>query len=100
MVDCYDSISGDLDLTGVRGIAGGAFECCEKINGVIISDDMTNIAEDAFSWCGSLADEKGFVIVGPEQKLKPFIEAKNFELDLKMNPEWKMLEENVFARFS
>ena len=33
--------------------------------------------------------EKGFVIVGPEQKLKPFIEAKNFELDLKMNPEWK-----------
>lgn len=31
----------------------------------------------------------GFVIVAPLKKLTPFFEAKEFKLDLNMNPEWK-----------
>ena len=33
--------------------------------------------------------QNGFVIVGPESKLKPFANAKKLKLDIKFNPEWK-----------
>ena len=33
--------------------------------------------------------ENGFVIVGPESKLKQFAEADRMELDIKFNPDWK-----------
>ena len=32
--------------------------------------------------------EDGFVIVGPESKIKLFLGAKNFNLDVKMSPDW------------
>ena len=32
--------------------------------------------------------EDGYVIVGPTKKLEEFAKAKNFKLDIKMNPEW------------
>lgn len=33
--------------------------------------------------------ENGFVVVGPEKDINTIIKAKNFKLDVKMNPEWK-----------
>ena len=33
--------------------------------------------------------KNGFVIVGPESKLKDFTGAKDYKLDIKINPEWK-----------
>lgn len=32
--------------------------------------------------------ENGFVISGPEGKIKPYLDAKKFNLDIKMSPEW------------
>ncbi len=32
--------------------------------------------------------EDGFVIVGPESKIQPFLGAKKFNLDVKMSPDW------------
>ncbi|MBQ4198506.1 MAG: leucine-rich repeat protein [Kiritimatiellae bacterium] len=52
----YDagSISENLDLTGVRGIAGGAFAGCDVITGVIIPDGVATIPEYAFNGCDNL----------------------------------------------
>ena len=36
-----------------------------------------------------LIPDNGYVIVGPESKIKPFLNAKNFNLDVKMSPDWK-----------
>ena len=33
--------------------------------------------------------EDGFVLVGPESKIKPHLSAKKFDLDVKMSPDWK-----------
>ena len=33
--------------------------------------------------------EDGYVIVGPESKIKPFLNSKKFNLDVKINPDWK-----------
>ena len=33
--------------------------------------------------------EDGYVIVGPESKIKPFLSSKKFNLDVKMSPDWK-----------
>ena len=33
--------------------------------------------------------ENGFVIVGPTKKLETIVNAKNFKLDIRINPEWK-----------
>ena len=38
-----DSISGDLDLTGIRGIAGSAFSGCSGLTSVIIPDGIKSI---------------------------------------------------------
>ena len=32
--------------------------------------------------------ENGYVIVGPESKLKPFLNAKKYQLDVRLNPDW------------
>lgn len=32
--------------------------------------------------------ENGYVIVGPESKLKPFLNAKKYQLDVRLNPGW------------
>ena len=36
--------------------------------------------------------KNGFVIVGPEKKLIPYINAKYFKLDIKTNPNWRNVE--------
>jgi len=33
--------------------------------------------------------ENGYVISGPESKIKPFLSSKKFNLDVKMSPDWK-----------
>ena len=52
----YDkaSISENPDLTGVRGIAGGAFAGCDVITGVIIPDGVATIPEYVFNGCDNL----------------------------------------------
>ena len=52
----YDagSISENLDLTGVRGIAGGAFAGCDVITSVIIPDGVATIPEYVFNGCDNL----------------------------------------------
>ena len=48
------ALSGDLDLTGVRGIGEGAFKGCSGLTSVTIPDGVTNIGWETFSGCGSL----------------------------------------------
>ena len=55
VVGYTEALSGDLDLTGVRGIGGGAFEECSGLTSVTIPDSMTRIGDDAFYRCSSLA---------------------------------------------
>jgi len=33
--------------------------------------------------------ENGYVIIGPESRIKPYLSAKKFNLDVKMSPDWK-----------
>ena len=49
-------VSGDLDLTGVRGIGAFAFEGCLGITGVKIPDGVKGIGKGAFASCEGLAD--------------------------------------------
>ncbi len=80
-VGTTDSLSGDLNLTGVRGIGNSAFSGCsglttvtipqcvcssrlmtifpaayQTIDTVVISDDVTHIGDYAFSGCSGLWD--------------------------------------------
>ena len=48
------ALSGDLDLTGVRGIGGGAFEDCSGLTSVTIPNSVTSIGEYAFWGCSGL----------------------------------------------
>ena len=45
------SLSGALDLTGVRGVGEGVFEDCTGLTNLIIGDDMTSIGASAFANC-------------------------------------------------
>ena len=55
VVGCHtDSISGDLDLTGVRGIGDSAFTGCRSLRSVTIPDSVTSIGSYAFSRCSGL----------------------------------------------
>ena len=49
-----DSLSGVLDLAGVRGIAAYAFKGCQGITGVKIPSGVTAIGEYAFASCSGL----------------------------------------------
>ena len=63
-VDHADSLFGNLDLTGarginldltgVRGIGGGAFTGCDMLGSVMIPDSVTSIGERAFCQCSGL----------------------------------------------
>lgn len=42
---------------------------------------------------GSIAiPDQGYIISGPKAKLEPFFNAKNVELDIKMNPNWENID--------
>ena len=49
-----DSLSGNVDLTAVRGIADGAFRQCKTLTGVIIGNTVTNIGTGTFADCTRL----------------------------------------------
>ena len=49
-------LSGDLNLTGVRGIACRAFEDCSSLKSVTIPNSVTSIGDEAFRGCQGLAD--------------------------------------------
>ena len=48
------SPSGDLDLTGVRGIGDSAFEACSSLTSVTIPDSVTSLGKRAFFDCSAL----------------------------------------------
>ncbi len=48
------SLSGSLDLTGIRGIGDSAFSGCSGLTNVTIPDGVTGIGMDAFDGCGKL----------------------------------------------
>ena len=54
VVGYTDSCPSVLDLTGVRGIAGSAFEYCRGLTSITIPDSMTSIGEYAFEDCSGL----------------------------------------------
>ena len=49
-----ESLSGDLNLTGVRGIGGRAFEGCSSLTSVTIPANVTSVGEGAFADCDGL----------------------------------------------
>ncbi len=53
-VGWIDSLSGALDLTGIRGIADSTFSHCTVLTSVTIPDSVTSIGTYAFFACSSL----------------------------------------------
>ena len=49
-----DSLSGDLNLTGIRGIGASAFSGCSGVTSVSIPNNVTSIGASAFSDCSGL----------------------------------------------
>ena len=56
VVGTTDELSGDIDLTGVKGIVGGAFNGCATITSVKIPDGVRCIAGRTFQDCSSLTN--------------------------------------------
>lgn len=54
VIDCEDSISGDIDLSGVRGISPYAFQHCSSLTSVTIPDSVVCIGDGAFIGCDGL----------------------------------------------
>ena len=53
-VSSDETISGDLDLAGVRGIADSAFSGCPQLTSVTVPDGVRAIGAYAFSGCSGL----------------------------------------------
>ena len=54
VVGYIETLSGDLDLTGIRGIGYSAFYGCSGLTSVTIPDGVTSIGYEAFSGCRGL----------------------------------------------
>ena len=66
-VGYMESFSGDLNLTGVRGIAGYAFYDCKGLTSVAILGSVTSIGVSAFNGCSGLTNatiDSGVVSIG------------------------------------
>ena len=50
----YEELSGNLDLTGVRGICSYALSWCEELTSVTIPANVTSIGYDVFMYCRRL----------------------------------------------
>ncbi len=50
-----NSLSGTVDLTGIRGIGASAFSGCTGLTNVTIPDSVTDIGSSTFSGCTGLA---------------------------------------------
>ena len=50
-----DSLSGELDLTGCRGIGNNAFMGCTGISSVTIPNSVESIGDNAFNGCSGLS---------------------------------------------
>jgi hypothetical protein len=48
--------SGNLNLTGVRGVAGGAFDSCGSVMNLTFGDSVIGIGSYAFFWCNNLTN--------------------------------------------
>ena len=55
VVGYTDALSGNRDLTGVRGVADEAFRNCSGLTGIILPDSMTRIQDRLFYGCSRLA---------------------------------------------
>ena len=51
-----DTISGDLHLTGVRGIADYTFQDCQNLTSVLIPDSVASIGDGAFCECTNMTN--------------------------------------------
>jgi hypothetical protein len=55
LIKAKPALSGEYSIKeGTRSIAGGAFECCEKLTGVVLPDGVQTIGINAFSGCINL----------------------------------------------
>ena len=69
LVGYEDSLSGNLDLTGVRGIADNAFCDCSKLTSVVIPKSVTGVGASAFDNCTRLTSvtiPKSVTHIGPK----------------------------------
>lgn len=54
VVGYTDSLTGELDLTGIRGIGEFAFSGCRKLTGVVMPSSVISVVYGAFYGCNSL----------------------------------------------
>ncbi len=69
VVGYEDSLSGNLDLTGIRGIADNAFCDCSKLTSVVIPKSVTVVGASAFDNCTRLTSvtiPKSVTYIGPK----------------------------------
>ena len=54
VVGWTDSVNEDLNLSGIRGIAGAAFYYCPRLESATLDDSVTSLGASAFAGCDGL----------------------------------------------